>query len=244
MLEIDAIDTWRGQAQILRRVSLKVGSRESVCLVGRNGAGKTTTIDSIIGLLPLRAGKVVFQGRQIGRLPPHERARLGIGYAPEDAGLFTDLTVAENFQVCRWMAEASDRKDQVSEAETEQRIFTVFPEVKKFTSRRGLFLSGGEKKMVAIARAMALSPSVLLLDEPFEGLAPVVVTRFIEAVKKIKEMGISILIAESNLANATRVADRLYAIDRGEIIYQGDPQRVFENEDALRNGGAMMKKKR
>jgi len=234
MLEIDAIDTWRGQAQILRRVSLKVGSRESVCLVGRNGAGKTTTIDSIIGLLPLRAGKVVFQGRQIGRLPPHERARLGIGYAPEDAGLFTDLTVAENFQVCRWMAEASDRKDQVSEAETEQRIFTVFPEVKKFTSRRGLFLSGGEKKMVAIARAMALSPSVLLLDEPFEGLAPVVVTRFIEAVKKIKEMGISILIAESNLANATRVADRLYAIDRGEIIYQGDPQRVFENEDVMK----------
>jgi branched-chain amino acid transport system ATP-binding protein len=234
MLEIDAIDTWRGQAQILRRVSLKVGERESVVLVGRNGAGKTTTIDSIIGLLPLRAGKVAFQGKEIGRLPPHQRARMGIGYAPEDAGLFTDLTVAENFQVCRWMAEASDRKDQVSEAETEQRIFAVFPEVKKFTQRRGLFLSGGEKKMVAIARAMALSPSVLLLDEPFEGLAPMVVTRFIEAVTKIKEMGISVLIAESNLANATRVADRLYAIDRGEIIYQGDPKRVHENEDVMK----------
>ena len=234
MLEIEAIDTWRGQAQILRRVSLKVGSKESVVLVGRNGAGKTTTIDSIIGLLPMRGGKVTFQGREIGRLPPHERARLGIGYAPEDAGLFTDLTVAENFQVCRWMAEASDRKDQVSEAETEQRIFNVFPEVKKFTGRRGLFLSGGEKKMVAIARAMALSPSILLLDEPFEGLAPVVVTRFIEAVKRIKEMGISVLIAESNLANASRVADRLYAIDRGEIIYQGDPQRVIENEDVMK----------
>src|SRR5438874_12208637 len=117
MLEIEKIETYRGRAQILRQVSLSVGERESVVLVGRNGAGKTTTIDSIIGLLPLRAGKVVFQGRQIGRLPPHERARLGIGYAPEDAGLFTDLTVAENFQVCRWMAEASDRKDQVPEAE-------------------------------------------------------------------------------------------------------------------------------
>jgi branched-chain amino acid transport system ATP-binding protein len=234
MLEIEAIDTWRGQAQILRRVSLKVGNKESVVLVGRNGAGKTTTIDSIIGLLPVRSGKVAFQGKEIGRLPPHQRARMGIGYAPEDAGLFTDLTVSENFQVCRWMAEASDRKDQVSEAETEQRIFNVFPEVKKFTGRRGLFLSGGEKKMVAIARAMALSPSILLLDEPFEGLAPVVVTRFIEAVKKIKEMGISVLIAESNLANATRVADRLYAIDRGEIIYQGDPRRVIENEDVMK----------
>jgi len=234
MLEIEAIDTWRGPAQILRRVSLKVGSREAVCLVGRNGAGKTTTIDSIIGLLPMRGGKVTFQGREIGRLPPHERARLGIGYAPEDAGLFTDLTVAENFQVCRWMAEASGREDQVSEAETDRRIFAVFPEVQQFTQRRGLFLSGGEKKMVAIARAMALSPSVLLLDEPFEGLAPVVVTRFIEAVRTIKAMGISILIAESNLVNATRVCDRLYAIDRGEIIFEGNPRDVFSNEDVMR----------
>ena len=234
MLEVEAIDTYRGRAQILRQVSLSVGEKESVCLVGRNGAGKTTTIDSIIGLLPLRSGKITFQGKDISSLPAYKRARLGIGYAPEDAGLFTDLTVSENFQVCRWMAEASDRKDQVSEAETEKRIFTVFPEMKKFTGRRALFLSGGEKKMVAIARAMALSPSVLLLDEPFEGLAPMVVTRFIEAVKKIKEMGISILIAESNLANASRVADRLYAIDRGEIIYQGDPQRVHEDEGVMK----------
>jgi branched-chain amino acid transport system ATP-binding protein len=234
MLEVESIDTWRGPAQVLRRVSLKVGGRESVCLVGRNGAGKTTTIDSIIGLLPVRGGKVVFQGKEVGRIPPYQRARMGIGYAPEDAGLFTDLTVSENFQVCRWMAEASDRKDQISDEETDRRIFTVFPEMRKFTGRRALFLSGGEKKMVAIARAMALSPSVLLLDEPFEGLAPVVVTRFIEAVKKIKEMGISILIAESNLANAVRVADRLYAIDRGEIIYQGDPRQVYENEEVMK----------
>ena len=113
MLEVQSIDTWRGPAQILRRVSLAVGNRESVCLVGRNGAGKTTTIDSIIGLLPVRGGKVVFQGKEVGRLPPYQRARMGIGYAPEDAGLFTDLTVSENFQVCRWMAEASERKDQI-----------------------------------------------------------------------------------------------------------------------------------
>ena len=234
MLELQAVNTYRGRAQILRQLSLTVGDKESVVLVGRNGAGKTTTIDSIIGLLPVRSGKIGFQGREIGDLPPHQRARMGIGYAPEDAGLFTDLTVSENFQVCRWMAEASDRKDQVSEEETQKRILAVFPEVQKFTQRRGLFLSGGEKKMVAIARAMALSPAVLLLDEPFEGLAPVVVTRFIEAVKKIKEMGISILIAESNLANAVRVADRLYAIDRGEIIYQGDPRKVFENEEVMK----------
>src|SRR5262244_4037694 len=234
MLEIEGINTYRGPAQVLRKVSLGVGDAESVCLVGRNGAGKTTTIDSIIGLLPVRSGKVTFQGRDISGLPPHQRARLGIGYAPEDAGLFPDLTVEENFQICRWMAQASARGAQVNEAETNERIFAVFPEVRAFTERRGLYLSGGEKKMVAIARAMALSPAILLLDEPFEGLAPVVVSRLIEAVKKIKAMGISVLIAESHLANAGRVADRLYAIDRGEIIYEGDPKRAFQNEEVMK----------
>src|SRR3989442_10491547 len=111
MLDLEGINTYRGRAQILRQVSLSVGEKEAVCLVGRNGAGKTTTIDSIIGLLPMRGGKVTFQGREIGRLPPHERARLGIGYAPEDARPFTDPTVAENFPGFRWMADASHRKD-------------------------------------------------------------------------------------------------------------------------------------
>jgi branched-chain amino acid transport system ATP-binding protein len=234
MLEIESVDTYRGAAHILRRVTLAVGKQESVCLVGRNGAGKTTTIDSIMGLLPLRSGKVTFQGKDISRLPPHQRARLGIGYAPEDAGLFPDLTVAENLQICLWLAQSSGRAGQTSQGETENRIFAVFPEVRALIHKRGLHLSGGEKKMVAIARAMALWPAILLLDEPFEGLAPVVVTRIVEAVKKIKEMGISILIAESNLANATRVPDRLYAIDRGEIIYQGDPKRVVEHDDVMK----------
>jgi len=231
MLEVEAIDTYRGQAQILRRVSFSVGEKESVCLVGRNGAGKTTTIDSIIGLLPLRSGNITFQGVDISSLPPYKRARLGIGYAPEDSGIFPDLTVAENFQICRWLAESSGRAAQV--ADTDERVFSLFPEVRELSQRPGLHLSGGQKKMVAIARAMMLSPAILLLDEPFEGLAPVVVTRLIEAVKKIKELKISVLIAESNLANASRVADRLYAIDRGEIIYGGDPRLVVENQEVM-----------
>ncbi len=230
MLELQAINTYRGRAQILRQLSLTVGQKESVCLVGRNGAGKTTTIDSIIGLLPLRGGKITFQGKDISRLPAYRRARLGIGYAPEDSGLFPDLTVAENFQICRWLAQASGRMDGGG---AEERVFGVFPEVRQLTQRRGLDLSGGQKKMVAIARAMMLSPSILLLDEPFEGLAPVVVTRLIDAVRKIKEMKLSVLIAESNLANASRVADRLYAIDRGEIIYHGDPRQVVENREVM-----------
>jgi ABC-type branched-subunit amino acid transport system ATPase component len=234
-LEVERIDTYRGPAQILRAVSLAVADGEAVCLVGRNGAGKTTTIDSIMGLLPVRAGKVAFQGRDITRLPAHARARLGIGYAPEDSGIFPDLTVEENFQITSWLARPDDAKGAEAPAsDGDARIFSIFPEVKEFLTRRGLHLSGGQKKMVAISRAMTLRPAVLLLDEPFEGLAPVVVTRFIEAVKAIKAFGISVLIAESNLVNATRVADRLYAIDRGEIIFHGRPQDVFQNEDVMK----------
>jgi branched-chain amino acid transport system ATP-binding protein len=231
MLELEGVVTYRGRAQILRQVSLSVGEKECVCLVGRNGAGKTTTIDSIIGLLPLRSGRITFQGRDISPLPSYKRARLGIGYAPEDSGLFPELTVAENFQICRWLAQASGRAAQA--AETDQRVFALFPEVRGLLTRPGLHLSGGQKKMVAIARAMMLSPSILLLDEPFEGLAPVVVTRLIDAVKKIKELDISVLIAESNLGHARRVADRLFVIDRGEIIYGGDPRLVVENQEVM-----------
>ena len=157
-------------------------------------------MESIMALLPIRSGRISFEEREITRLPPYERARLGIGYAPEDAGIFPDLTVAENFLISQWLAGASGNPGpSTSSSETQDRILEVFPEVRTFMQRRGLNLSGGQKKMVAIARAMALSPSILLLDEPFEGLAPVVVSRFIEAVKKIKAMRISLLIAASNL---------------------------------------------
>jgi branched-chain amino acid transport system ATP-binding protein len=235
MIDLERVNTFRGPAHILRDVSMTVKDAEAVCLVGRNGAGKTTTLDSIMGLLPVRSGTVTFQGRDITRLPTHQRAWLGIGYAPEDSGIFPDLTVDENLQISRWLAQsAPGRKGSAPDSDTEQRIFSVFPEVRSFTQRRGLNLSGGQKKMVAIARAMALSPSILLLDEAFEGLAPVVVNRLIDAVKKIKGMGISLLIAESNLINASRVADRLYAIDRGEIIYHGDPRSVFDNEEVMK----------
>ncbi len=235
VLELTRISTFRGPAQVLRDVSLMVGDRESVCLVGRNGAGKTTTIDSIMGLLPVRSGKITFKGRDITRVPTHRRALAGIGYAPEDAGIFPDLTVAENFQISQSLARTGAGKPAPAPGHgIDERVLALFPEIKDFAQRRGLFLSGGQKKMVAIGRAMTLSPGILLLDEPFEGLAPVVVTRFIDAVKKIKEMGISLLIAESNLMTASRVADRLYAIDRGDIIFEGDPRRAFENADVMK----------
>jgi branched-chain amino acid transport system ATP-binding protein len=236
MLEIRDINTNRGPAHVLHNVSLEVNAQEVVCLVGRNGAGKTTTIESIMGLLPVSAGRVNFHGEDITGLPPYLRARRGIGYAPEDCGIFPELTVGENFMISRWLANASGRVKEAdfTSGDAEDRAFSVFPEVRELTKREGLHLSGGQKKMVAIARAIALSPSLLLLDEAFEGLAPVVVARFTEAVIKIKEMGLSLLIAESNLANASRVADRLYAIDRGEIIFHGDPEESLNNKEVMK----------
>jgi branched-chain amino acid transport system ATP-binding protein len=229
VLELDRIDTFRGAAHVLRAVSLRVGPAQAVCLVGRNGAGKTTTLESAIGLLAVRSGRVLVRGREVTRRPAHERARLGVGYAPEDAGIFPDLSVAENLQIGRWLAPGGGDAGGLDE-----RIVALFPELEGLMARRGLNLSGGQKKMVAIARAMALSPAVLLLDEPFEGLAPVVVTRFIEAARKIKAMGVSLLIAESNVTNAARVADRLYAIDRGEILFEGEPRQALDNAEVMK----------
>ena len=227
MLELDQVETYRGPAQILRAVSLTLGAGESVCLVGRNGAGKTTTIDTIMGLLPSRSGRVRFKGQDVTRLPAHQRARMGIGYAPEDCGIFPDLSVQENFQITAWLGRSAA-------VTADDQVFTIFPEIKTFLTRRGLHLSGGQKKMLAITRALTLKPSVLLLDEPFEGLAPVVVTRFIEAVRAIKALGVSVLIAESHVQNAGRIADRLYAIDRGEIIFAGRPADLLANAEVMK----------
>ena len=227
MLELERVETYRGPAQILRSISLTLGAGESVCLVGRNGAGKTTTIDTIMGLLPARSGAIRFKTQDVTRLPAHQRARLGIGYAPEDCGIFPDLTVEENFQITAWLG----REAAVT---ADDQVFSIFPEIKTFLTRRGLHLSGGQKKMLAITRALTLKPSVLLLDEPFEGLAPVVVTRFIEAVRAVKALGVSVLIAESHVQNAGRIADRLYAIDRGEIIFAGRPAELLGNPEVMK----------
>ncbi len=234
MLDVKAIDTFRGPAHILHGVSLSVGAQEVVCLVGRNGAGKTTTIESIMGFLPLRAGEIIFAGENLNRLPPHQRARRGIGYSPEDCGVFPELSVGENLMIGRWLGEEIVRERAGAYVDPQEQAFGVFPEVKDLLARQGLHLSGGQRKMVAVARAMMLSPSLLLLDEAFEGLAPVVVNRFTEAVMKIKALGVSILMAESHLAAATRIGDRLYAIDRGEIIFQGAPKDALADERVMK----------
>jgi branched-chain amino acid transport system ATP-binding protein len=231
LLEVDHINTFRGPAHILHDVSLTVAENEVVSLVGRNGAGRTTIIESITGLLPMRSGRITFRDRDISRLPPHKRAKCGIGYAPENSGIFPELTVAENLMISRWL---SGNARGGANGDAEARALTVFPEVGKFLSRPGLNLSGGQKKMVSIARAMALAPSLMILDEAFEGLAPVVVKRFRDAVMMIKGFGISLLLAESNLTSAASIADRIYVIDRGEVIFQGTPNEALANENVMR----------
>ena len=235
LLEVDDINTYRGPAHILRGVSINVDTDEVVALVGRNGAGRTTIIESITGLLPVRSGQIRFRDEEITSLPPHRRAGRGIGYAPEDAGIFPELTVAENLMISRWLAAKTGRKAAADgNGDTEAGAFRVFPEVRPLLHRQGLNLSGGQKKMVAIARAMALAPYLLILDEAFEGLAPAVVKRFREAVMTIKAMGISLLIAESNLVSAAAISDRLYVVDRGEILFSGTPQQALADEEVMR----------
>jgi len=235
LLEVDDINTYRGPAHVLRGVSIAVDTDEVVALVGRNGAGRTTIIESITGLLPIRSGRIRFRDDEITSLPPHRRARLGIGYAPENSGIFPELTVAENLMISRWLSAKTGRPGtQGGDGDSEEGALRVFPEVRALLARQGLNLSGGQKKMVAIARAMALAPYLLILDEAFEGLAPAVVKRFREAVMMIKAMGISLLIAESNLVSAAAIADRLYVIDRGEILFSGTPDEALADEEVMR----------
>ncbi len=236
LLEVEDINTYRGPAHILRGVSISVDTDEVVALVGRNGAGRTTIIESITGLLPVRSGRIRFRDEEITALPPHRRAQRGIGYAPEDSGIFPELTVAENLMISRWGAARSGRAaaPKGDDGDTEAKVFAVFPEVRQLLARQGLNLSGGQKKMVAIARGMALAPYLLILDEAFEGLAPAVVKRFREAVMTIKAMGIALLIAESNLVSAAAIADRLYVVDRGEIVFHGTPQQALGDAEVMR----------
>lgn len=232
MLSFENINVAIAGAPVLRNVTFSLQPGASAALIGRNGAGKTTTMESIMGLLPVRSGTVRFQGRDVTSLLAHQRARLGLGYSPENCGIFPDLSVAENLSISRWLSE--ERLPGSDVQALEDRIFSVFPEVHALTGRRGLNLSGGQRKMVAIARAMFLSPSLLLLDEAFEGLAPVIVSRFREAMIKIRALGISLFMAESHMPAAAAIADRLYAIDRGEIIFHGKPKDALANEDVMK----------
>jgi len=229
MLRIRDLDVFIQASHILRRVSLEVGEREVVCLVGRNGAGKTTTLRSIMGYLRPRAGSIAFRGVAIQGRRTFEIALLGLGFAPEDSAIFPDLTVAENIEIATWT-----RTDGRPAAERIERAYQVFPVLRHYMARKGPQMSGGERKMLSIARALALDPDMLLLDEPFEGLSPAIIPAVSEGIAEITKLGHSILMAESNIHHVPEFATRLYVIERGEIIFAGRPDAVHADPAVLR----------
>ena len=226
MLEVEGLRAGYGPAEILFGVSLRLARGEVAALMGRNGAGKSTTLKAIMGLVPPRAGLVRFAGRDIAGLAAFRIARLGLGYVPEDRRIFTDLTVAENLEVGRRPAEGR-------EPWTPERLFEVFPNLASMRHRRAAAMSGGEQQMLAIARTLMGNPAAVLLDEPSEGLAPVILELMADAVLRMKRAGIAVLLSEQNFDFAAAVADRAYVIERGEIRYDGS-MAALDADPALR----------
>lgn len=224
MLEVEGIHTFYGLSHILFGVSLKVEPGEVVCLLGRNGAGKTTTMKSIIGITPPKQGSIRFKGEEIIGIEPFLVTRKGIGYIPDDRRIFADLTVGENLEI-------GERKAKEGEGWSRERIYEMFPDLRNIESRRGGCLSGGEQKMLAIARALVGNPEFILLDEPFEGLAPLLVYALEDRIKKLREVGLTVLLAEQNVRSTLRISDRGYIIDNGQIRYHGSIEELRDNEE-------------
>jgi branched-chain amino acid transport system ATP-binding protein len=216
MLEIGDLNVQIQNSEILRNVSLDVAAGELVCLVGRNGAGKTTTLRTVMGYLSPTKGVIRFGGIDLANKSTLTRARLGIGYSPESSEVFGELSVGENIEMPTWTRQ--------TEQSAEQRIqlaYRVFPQLRRYTARPGTHLSGGERKMLSIARTLALDAQLLLLDEPFEGLSPAIIPSLRDSIHEIVGLGRTVLIAESELQHVPAYADRIYVIERGEIVFAG-----------------------
>jgi len=218
MLAIDRLTVDIQNSRILRGISLEVAAGHLVCLVGRNGAGKTTTFRTIMGYLKVVSGTIYFMKQPLAGMATHRIAQSGIGYAPEESQVFGDLNVAENIELPTWT-----RPGGRAAAERIKLAYQIFPKLAQYAARGGNQLSGGERKMVSIARALALDPQLLLLDEPFEGLSPAIIPSIADGIASIRGLGHGVLIAESNVHHIPEYADSLYVIERGEIIYHGKP---------------------
>jgi branched-chain amino acid transport system ATP-binding protein len=226
ILRVEDIYTYYGLSQVLFGVSLRVARGECVCLLGRNGVGKTTTMRSIIGLTPPRRGRVMWKGHDVAGRPPYQVARAGIGFIPEDRRIFADLTVWENLDV-------ASRGGRNGGGWTVERVFDLFPKLRELMNRQGGFLSGGEQQMLTIARTLMGNPELLLLDEPSEGLAPLVVEHLKEQIARLKQEGLTILLAEQNIGFSLDLADRVYVLEKGHIRFDGTA-RDFRDNDAVR----------
>jgi branched-chain amino acid transport system ATP-binding protein len=228
LLEVNEIVTLYGQSLVLDKVSLTVNEGEIVALLGRNGAGKTTTLRSIMGLTPPRKGSIKLRGIEITGRRPYEIARLGVGYAPDDRRIFPDLSSEENLLIAGRISKKNDN------GWTIQRVYELFPALERVRSSKGGALSGGEQKMLAIGRGLMSNPELMLLDEPCEGLAPLVVKALAEAVVQIRQAGITVLVADQNIRFCRRIADRGYILEKGVIRYQGEMSKIWQNEEIVR----------
>lgn len=226
ILAVEDVFTSYGLSQVLFGVSLEVAAGECVCLLGRNGVGKTTTIRSVMGLTPPRTGRVLWKGRDVSGRQPYQIADLGIGFVPEDRRIFADLTVWENLDVAA-------RSRGGTTAWTLERVFDLFPKLRELVDRQGGFLSGGEQQMLTIARTLMGNPELLLLDEPSEGLAPLVVDHLKEQIARLKQDGLTILLAEQNVDFCLDLADRVYVLEKGRIRYEGTAA-SFRQDESIR----------
>ncbi len=233
LLEAKGLSAWYGAAQILYDVSLDVRRGEVVALMGRNGAGKSTTLKALIGMLDKRRGSVSFLGHDISKSEPHHAARMGLGFVPEDRRIFTDLTVTENLEVGR---QAPRRWPDGSDAPawTPERLFTLFPNLGEMPGRPGGRMSGGEQQMLTVARTLMGNPYLVLLDEPSEGVAPVIVEQMVHMILELKDQGFSILLSEQNMHFAELVSDRAYVLEKGQIRYEGSMADLAGNDEVRR----------
>lgn len=224
MLQVEDIHTYYDTSYIIQGLSLLVEAGEIVCLIGRNGAGKTTTLRSIMGLTPPRRGRISFRGREITRNSPFSIVRLGIGYVPEDRRIFPNLTVRDNLEIAK-------RQSRIEGSEwTIEKVFDFFPTLEKIEKHLGTEMSGGEQQMLAIARSLMGNPELLLVDEPSQGLAPIIIQSFVDLINRLKEE-MSILLVEQNVLFAFSVSERGYVIDKGRILYHGSITDLKENEE-------------
>ena len=228
ILQVDHIDTFYGQSHILQGVTLSILKCEVVCLLGRNGVGKTTTLRSIIGLTPPRSGRILLNEIDITGKPSYQIARLGIGYMPDDRRIFPDLTLLENLELARRLS----KKGKVTW--TFEKVYDLFPLFVEMKERKGTQLSGGEQKMLAIGRALMKNPDLLLLDEPSEGLAPLIVKNLAEVTGRIQKEGVTILLADQNFKFCRKTSDRGYILEKGMIQYQGLMEEIWQNEEIVK----------
>ena len=225
LLSVNDLHVSYGLSRILHGISLNVRRGELVSLVGRNGVGKSTTMRAIMGLTPPRSGSVRWKGQEIARRKSHFNAKAGIGYVPEDRRIFSGLSVWENLDVARLPAH-----DGIA-AWDEQRVFEFFPDLERFRDRKGGLLSGGQQQMLTIARTLMGNPELLLLDEPSEGLAPLIVANMREKIQELKAAGLSIILAEQNLDFVLALSDRCYVLEKGEIVFEGTAEELRSNTE-------------